>query len=83
MEQTTIEIIIGAFISVGAWFIKTMFDSIKELQRADTKLAEKVNEIETLVAGAYVKRDYFEKIALRFEDKLDRIYDLMSQKADK
>lgn len=87
MDQTFINIAIGAILAVAGWFLNTIYNSIKDLQAADKDLTEKVADIKTLVAGEYVKQDYFER---RFEQlssaifaKLDKIADKIDGKADK
>lgn len=62
--------VIGAF---GGWWMKVMWESMKELQVADKELADKVGRIEVLVAGNYVKREDFERALNRVFDKLDAI----------
>jgi len=60
-----------------------MWDSYKELKNVDSQLAEKVNQIEILVAGQYVKRDDFDKVANALFVKLDKISDKLDNKADR
>ena len=49
----------------------------------DQILADKVQAIELLVAGEYVKRDQLERMETALFKKLDKIEDLLSKKADK
>ena len=63
--------------------IKAMWDSYKDLKKADLALAEKVNQIEVLVAGQYVKRDDFDRVANQIFIKLDKISDKIDLKADR
>ena len=63
--------------------MKTVFSSVKDLQQADQKLAEKVGEIEVLVAGHYCKKDDLEKMTTAIFTKLDRIEDKLDKKVDK
>jgi len=60
-----------------------MWDSYKELKNVDSQLVEKVNQIEVLVAGQYVKRDDFDKVANALFVKLDKISDKLDSKADR
>jgi len=83
MDQTLINYIIGAIFSVAGWMLKTLWDSLKELQDADKLIADKVNAIELLVAGQYVKRDDFERFCNAVFAKLDKISDKLDGKADK
>lgn len=72
---------LAAFL--GGWWMKVMWQALKDLQTADTKLAEKVSSIEVLVAGQYIKRDDFDKVADTIFKKLDRIDEKLDKKADK
>lgn len=83
MEQTTLNWafgIINILLGIG---IKAMYDSLRDLKKADKELADKVGNIEVLVAGQYVKRDDFDKVANIIFFKLDDIRDKLNQKADK
>jgi hypothetical protein len=68
---------------LGGWWMKVMWETLKDLQTADRQLAEKLSSIEVLVAGNYVKREEFDKIADAIFKKLDRIDDKLSNKADR
>ena len=72
--------IIGA---LGGWWMRVMWQSLKELQQQDSKLADKVGNIEVLVAGQYVKRDDMNRDIATIFAKLDRIEDKMNKTADK
>ena len=65
------------------WILNTIWGSLKDLQAADQALVDKVASIEVLVAGRYVTRDEFNTSLNAIFTKLDRIQDLISQKADK
>lgn len=83
MEQELLNWAFGLVNLILGGFIKAMWDSYKELKRADSALADKVNSIEVLVAGQYVKRDDFDKVANAIFAKLDKISDKLDNKADK
>lgn len=72
--------IIGA---LGGWWMRVMWQSLKELEQQDSKLADKVGNIEVLVAGQYVKRDDMNRDIATIFAKLDRIEDKINKKADK
>ena len=63
--------------------MRVMWQSLKELQQQDLKLADKVGNIEVLVAGQYVKRDDMNRDIAAMFAKLDRIEDKIDKKADK
>lgn len=83
MNQDFLNWAFGIFNLVLGGFIKAMWDSYKELKKVDAQLAEKVNQIEILVAGQYVKRDDFDKVANALFVKLDKISDKLDNKADR
>lgn len=68
---------------LGAWTLKVMWTSMRDLQDADTKLATRVNEIEVLVVGKYVQRHEFDAMTNAIFVKLDKIADKLDHKADK
>lgn len=83
MEQSYLNWAFGIVNLILGAVIKAMWDSYKDLKKADTQLAEKVNQIEVLVAGQYVKRDDFDRVANIIFAKLDKISDKLDQKADR
>ena len=75
MDQTIINWIIGLCGTIIGIFIKSMLDSIKDLQKSDKEMADRVGSIEVLVAGTYVKRDELRELMRKLEQidaKLDR-----------
>ena len=75
MDQAIINWIIGLGGTVIGIFIKSMLDSIKDLQRSDKEMSERVGSVEVLVAGTYVKRDELRELMRKLEQidaKLDR-----------
>jgi hypothetical protein len=83
MEQTIYNWAFGLTNLVFGFILKVIWDSYKELKATDANLAEKVNSIEILVAGNYVKKDDFDKVADAIFFKLDKISDKLDKKADK
>ena len=83
MEQTIYNWAFGLINLVFGFILKAIWDSYKELKTTDANLAEKVNSIEILVAGNYVKKDDFYKVADAIFFKLDKISDKLDRKADK
>jgi len=69
--------------TLGGWWLKVVWDALKDLQEADKALVEKVASIEVLVAGRYTTREEFDRNLNAVFVKLDRIYELLSQKADR
>ena len=83
MEQDFLNWIFGIANLVIGFILKVIWDSYKELKKADSSLADKVNAIEVLVAGQYVKRDDFDRVAHAIFAKLDKISDKLDAKVDK
>lgn len=83
MEQSFINMLAGAVSVLFGWILKTVWDAVKDLQKADDELIDKVNKIEVLVAGEYVKREDFRSDMDRLFAKLDSIEKKLDSKADK
>jgi hypothetical protein len=81
--QVLFDVAIGVIGVLGGWTLNTVWAAVKELQEADKELAEKVGSIEVLVAGRYVTREDFNTTLNQVFERLDRIRDLLSQKADR
>ena len=63
--------------------MKNLQDSMKSLRDSDEKLAAKVQAIEVLVAGTYIKRDDFDKTIIALFAKLDKIETKLDGKANR
>lgn len=81
--QTLFNILVAVVGFLGGWVLNSLRDSIKTLHDSDTDLRTKVQTIEVLVAGTYVKRDDIDKITHAIFAKLDKIENKIDQKADK
>lgn len=81
--QVLFNITLGGCAFLGGFMLHAVWADLKDLKVADTKLAEKVASIETLVAGNYVTRDEFQNHMGALFRKLDSISDKIDRKADK
>ena len=81
--QSIFNIVSGALLLLGGWFLRIMWDTLMNLQAQDRELADKVARIEVLVAGEYVKKEDFDRVIERLFDKLDHIELKIDSKADK
>ena len=81
--QTIINAAIALVGFLGGWILKVVWEGVKDLQSADKILAEKVNTIEILIAGTYMSKLDFDKIAVAIFQKLDKIEDKLDRKVDK
>jgi len=79
-------VINSAFALIGAlggYVLKSMHEALRDLQIADADLIAKVQAIEVLVAGQYVKRDDMDRLSVALFHKLDRIEQKIDGKMDK
>lgn len=83
IDQAVFNIVLTVAAALGGWYLKAMWDSVKDLRNADRELADKLAAIEVLVAGKYVPREHFERSVNELFRKLDRIYDKLDGKVDK
>ena len=83
MDQTIVNWLLGGFGALIGFFLNAVWQAVRDLQAADTKLASKVSEIEILVAGDYLRRDDFTHTVEALFKKLDKIEDKLDKKADK
>jgi len=82
-SQTIINTVIALVGFLGGWILKVIWEAVKELQIADKILVDKVNTIEILIAGNYMSKQDFDKIAAAIFAKLDKIDDKLDRKVDK
>ena len=82
-SQTIINTAIALVGFLGGWILKVIWEAVKELQFADKILVDKVNTIEILIAGNYMSKHDFDKIAAAIFAKLDKIEDKLDRKVDK
>ena len=81
--QTSFNIAVGLIAFLGGWVLNSLRENIQSLQKSDSELATKVQGIELLVAGSYVKRDDLDKLTVALFAKLDKIEAKLDGKADK
>jgi hypothetical protein len=81
--QIFFDVAVAVIGALGGWILNTVWTAVKELQKADKELAEKVGEIEVLVAGRYVTRDEFNNTLSQVFAKLDTIRDMLAKKVDR
>ena len=83
MYQELINSAIGLVSGLLIWVVKSLWDAVRDLQKSDRELTEKINSIEVLVAGDYVKREDFRMEMERLFKKLDAIEQKIDGKVDK
>ena len=81
--QIAFNISVALVGALGGYVLKSISSRLESLQKADESLTEKVQKIEVLVAGEYVKHTDLEKLSNALFAKLDKISDKLDSKADK
>ena len=82
-SQIAFNIGIALISALGGWVLNSLRESIASLHISDAQLADKVQAIELLVAGQYVKKDDLEKLSAALFNKLDKIDSKLDSKEEK
>ena len=83
MDQALINWMMGGFGAAIAFILRVVWEGLRELQKADLELASRVNEVQLVVAGQYVKREDMERIQTALFAKLHRIENKLDLKMDR
>jgi hypothetical protein len=67
----------------GGWYMKAIWESLKELRATDDGLTKEISSLKVMVAGDYIRREAFERLSEAMFAKLDRIETKLDGKADK
>ena len=81
--QELVNILFALVGVLGGWWMKAMWDAVKELEKADRELSKQVGDLKVLVAGDYVRTERFDTLSAALFSKLDRIENKLDQKVDK
>lgn len=82
-QQQLFNVMFAIAGALGGWWMKAMWESLKDLEKADRNLNATVSDLKVLVAGQYVKTEAFDKLTTAMFAKLDRIEDKLDHKVDK
>jgi hypothetical protein len=82
-NQQLFNLVFAVAGALGGWWMKAMWEGLKDLQKADQKLSSEVSDLKVLVAGGYVRTEQFSDLSKALFSKLDRIEDKLDGKADK
>jgi len=75
MDQELFNLLVGVAGAGAGWWMKSIWDAVKDLQKADIHITNEVTSLKVLVVGEYVKQDTFDKTMDALFAKLDRIED--------
>jgi len=76
IDQSIINLIIGAILSVLGWFARQLWDAVQDL-KSDMK------QLEVDLPTHYVRKEDLESRLDRIEASLNRIFEKLDHKADK
>ncbi len=76
MDQSIINLALGAALAVAGWFARILWEAVQSL-KAD------IHQIEVDLPLHYVRKDDMDKRMDHIEDMFKRIYDKLDGKADK
>lgn len=83
IDQTIVNWLLAGLGGLIGFLLQVVWQAVKDLQRADKALAERVGEMEVLMAGSYITKSDFVKTTDAIFRKLDRIEDKLDGKVDK
>ena len=81
--QIFINVGLALIAFLGGWVVSNLQDSMRKLRDADEHLANKVQAMEVLVAGSYVKWDALKDALMPITIQLGRIENKLDGKVDK
>ena len=76
MDQTTINLALGAALAVAGWFARILWEAVQSMKTD-------IHQIEVDLPLHYVRKDDMDKRMDHIEDMFKRIYDKLDAKADK
>lgn len=84
MDNQQLFNVLFAIVGVlGGWWMKTLWEAVKDLEKADKVLSSQVADLKVMVAGGYVRTEQFDGLSKAIFAKLDRIEDKLDLKVDK
>lgn len=83
MDQALVNWLLAGFGGLIGFLLNVVWQAVKDLQKVDKILADRVGDIEVLVAGSYITKTDFTNVTDAIFRKLDRIEDKLDGKADK
>jgi hypothetical protein len=81
--QVGFNLAVGIAAFLGAYILKSIGENLQSLRAGDAELGSKMQAIEVLVAGQYVKHSDLDRLSVALFAKLDKISDKLDSKADK
>ena len=83
LDQELLNWLMFAFGATISAIIATIWGAVKDLQKEDKLITEKLSAVQMLVVGDYVKKPDFDKVIDRLFKKLDKIDQSLTEKQDR
>jgi len=83
LDQTIINWVLGVCGAALGFLLRSLWEAVKDLQKADIQLARDVSKIREVVAGEYIKRDEFTHMCNAVFKRLDSLRDTTSEGFEK
>jgi len=77
------EIVVSVLFALVGWFGNVFWTALTDLQKSDRELTAKVNSIQLLVVGDYIRKEDMTVFKEEVMRKLDKVLDKLDTKADK
>lgn len=81
--QVAFNVAVALIGVLGGWILKALADELKMLRAADLLHNDKIQRMEVLVAGDYVRREDLDRFSSAVFAKLDKIEIKLDTKQDK
>lgn len=81
--QFIFNVLLALTATLGGWVLRSIHEAVKDLQKNDQALTDKIQSIELLVAGNYVQKSDMQHALDALFNKLDRIENKLDKKVDK
>jgi hypothetical protein len=83
LTQEVMNWLMFGFGAAVSGIVKNIWASVKELQRDNRALAEKLSAVQILVVGDYVKKPDFDKVVDRLFVRLGSIQESLAEKQNR
>jgi hypothetical protein len=83
MNQDIINTLIGIGAAICGWVLRTIWQSMRDLQDADQRLTEKLTRLQVEIPKTYVTKEDFRQVLQEINSKLDRICERLENKQDR
>lgn len=81
--QLLLNIALSLAAFFGVWTLTGIKESLKDAKTGNAETSQRLQHLEVMVAGSYVKREDFDKLTHALFEKLDKIESKIDRKADK